>query len=332
MPCRTAIIGPCPAATESAARSAEKPSADEHPDVMEATQASVHEQDKLGIDILDEGGLHRRHPVFDTLRHLRGVEVPDVRALERDEGDEEKEVPLARLRRPIAPGHRYLRHDWRAAQEATHRPVQLALPGPLTLAGFIEDEVYGDERALCAALGDALNHEIRDLAAAGCPWIRIDEPRFLTAPEWAVAFGVDNLARCFHRVPKGVTRFVHLPRAAPAALDEPDSQGSEDTGYAAIAEALADAPIDAVALADARRANDLSLLEAFTATTVVLGVLDVAASNLETVDAIRDRLRAALDHIDPHRLMAGPDAALDLLPATLARDKLKTMVAAARAV
>jgi 5-methyltetrahydropteroyltriglutamate--homocysteine methyltransferase len=210
--------------------------------------------------------------------------------------------------------------------------VQLALTGPLTLAGFIEDEVYGDERALCAALGDALNHEIRDLAAAGCPWIRIDEPRFLTAPEWAVAFGVDNLARCFHRVPKEVTRFVHLPRPAPAGLDEPDPQGSEDTGYRAIAEVLADAPVDAVALADARRANDLSLLEVFTATTVVLGVLDVAASNLETVDAIRDRLRAALDHIDPNRLMAGPDAALDLLPATLARDKLKAMVAAARAL
>jgi hypothetical protein len=56
MPCRTAIIGPCLAATESAARSAERPSTGEPPDVIGTTQASVREQDELGIDILDEGG------------------------------------------------------------------------------------------------------------------------------------------------------------------------------------------------------------------------------------------------------------------------------------
>lgn len=331
MPCPTTLFGALPSSHETPAQ--------QPPDA--ATQAAIAEQESLGLDILDAGGVRRDHSVYDHLGRLRGVEVPPEATLKRaakearearEAGEPEKTAtPRARVRGPITPGRRYLRHDWRAAQDATRRPVQIALPGPLTMARFIEDGHYGDTRALCAALGDALNHEIRDLAAAGCPWIRIDEPAFADVPDAAAAFGVDNVARCFHKVPREVTRFVHLPRPLPAELDGPDPDDGDGEAHAQLAEVLADAPLDAVSLPDARRRNDLRLLEIFTATTVVLGVIDVAVSDLETVDAIRDRLRAALAHIDPHRLMAAPDARLDLLPPTLARDKLSVMVAAAKA-
>ena len=41
----------------------------------------------------------------------------------------------------------------------------------------------------------------------------------------------------------------------------------------------------------------------------MLGVVGIARSRIETVEEISIRLRAALDHIDAHRLMAAPTAA-----------------------
>ena len=47
---------------------------------------------------------------------------------------------------------------------------------------------------------------------------------------------------------------------------------------------------------------------------------------------MRDRLRAALEHIDPHRLLAAPDCGLGLLGRDLARAKLKVLPEAAHSL
>ena len=90
--------------------------------------------------------------------------------------------------------------------------------------------------------------------------------------------------------------------------------------------------IDAVSIEDAHRHNDLALLDAFARTTVILGVVKIASSRVETVDEIVARLRAALDHIDADRLMAAPDCGLIMLGSEGARAKLGRLVESARAV
>jgi methionine synthase II (cobalamin-independent) len=47
-------------------------------------------------------------------------------------------------------------------------------------------------------------------------------------------------------------------------------------------------------------------------------VIAIARSGVEELDEVRDRLKAALDHIDPHRLLAAPDCGLGLLGRDLA--------------
>lgn len=76
----------------------------------------------------------------------------------------------------------------------------------------------------------------------------------------------------------------------------------------------------------------MSLLEKFRRTTVILGVLAIAKSRVEPVEEIAERLRAALQHIDGERLIAGPDCGLGLLGRQLALEKLANLVTAARAV
>jgi 5-methyltetrahydropteroyltriglutamate--homocysteine methyltransferase len=130
-------------------------------------------------------------------------------------------------------------------------------------------------------------------------------------------------------VPRSTERVVHVCCGYPDRLDAEDYPKAPNEAYLALAGGLDEVAIDAVSLEDAHRPNDLALLERFARKKVILGVIAIARSRVEEIDEIRDRLRAALDHIDPHRLLAAPDCGLGLLGRTLARDKLKVLAAAA---
>ena len=65
---------------------------------------------------------------------------------------------------------------------------------------------------------------------------------------------------------------------------------------------------------------------------MLLGVLAVARSRLETVAGVEARLIEALEHIPPERLMAAPDCGLGYLGRDLARRKLAVMCEATRRV
>jgi 5-methyltetrahydropteroyltriglutamate--homocysteine methyltransferase len=65
---------------------------------------------------------------------------------------------------------------------------------------------------------------------------------------------------------------------------------------------------------------------------VIFGVVAIARSEVESVEAIRERLAQALEHIDANRLIAAPDCGLGLLGRELAMAKLKNLCAAARSL
>ena len=174
--------------------------------------------------------------------------------------------------------------------------------------------------------------EIRRLAEAGCRHIQVDEPLFARLPDEALDFGIENLERCFHGVPDGVTRTMHMCCGYPDKLDETDYVKADSEVYRRLARAVEASIVDAVSIEDAHRHNDLSLLNVFANTTIILGVVEIASSRVETVDEIVARLRAALDHIDADRLMAAPDCGLIMLGSELTRAKLGRLVEAARAV
>jgi 5-methyltetrahydropteroyltriglutamate--homocysteine methyltransferase len=80
---------------------------------------------------------------------------------------------------------------------------------------------------------------------------------------------------------------------------------------------------------DAHCLNDLSLLEKYQNTSIILGVITVASSKIESVEHVAQRLTRALNHIDKDRLLAGPDCGLVMLGQDLALSKLKNMCEAA---
>jgi 5-methyltetrahydropteroyltriglutamate--homocysteine methyltransferase len=199
----------------------------------------------------------------------------------------------------------------------------------MTITDTVANSHYDDDAKLGADLAAAINAELLALAEAGCSHIQIDEPVFARKPEQALAYGFENLERCFHGAPDSVIRTVHMCCGYPDRLDNPDYPKADRDAYLRIADAIEQSTIQAVSIEDAHRHNDLSLLEHFKSTAVIFGAVAIARSRVESVEEIRERLRAALDHIDAGRLIAAPDCGLGLLGRDLAMAKLRNLCAAA---
>jgi 5-methyltetrahydropteroyltriglutamate--homocysteine methyltransferase len=294
-----------------------------------ATVEVVREQVELGIDIPTDGEVRRENYIHYHCRHLIGI---DFAALTEKEMRGHYQALLPTITGPLRAGPTFLVRDWQIAQSATRKPVKMTVPGPLTIADSVADAFYEDARLRGAALADALNVELRRLAEAGCPAVQIDEPVLARQVENALAFGLEHLERCFHKVSRSTERVVHVCCGYPDALDAEDYPKAPNEAYGELADVLDELAVDAVSIEDAHRPNDLVLLERFARTKVILGVIAIARSRVEEVEAVRDRLRAALDHIDSRRLLAAPDCGLGLLGRDLARRKLRVLAEAAHSL
>jgi 5-methyltetrahydropteroyltriglutamate--homocysteine methyltransferase len=294
-----------------------------------ATREAVADQVQAGIDVPTDGEARRENYIHYHCRRLDGIDFAWRTRKTMRAGAWTDAVPT--VTGPVRLREHYLARDWRSAQAATDRPVKMTVPGPLTTADTLADDHYGDERRLGADLAEAVNLEARALAEAGCRWIQVDEPVFAREPAKALAFGFENLERCFHGLPAGVTRVVHMCCGYPSRLDQEDYPKADRQAYFTLAEAIEAASLDAVSIEDAHQPNDLALLERFRSKTVILGVVAIGRSRVEPAAEIAARLAAALKHIDAPRLMAAPDCGLGMLDRPTARAKLANLAAAARA-
>ena len=183
----------------------------------------------------------------------------------------------------------------------------------MTVIDSTADTYYGDQTGLPPISATRSTPRSERWREAGCRWVQIDEPVCAREPQRALDFGVEMLDRCFHNAPATTKRAVHICCGYPSSLDIVDYPKAEPGTYFRLAPALEAAAIDAVSIEDAHRHNDLALLEHFPTKTVMLGVVGIARTRIETVEEISTRLRAALEHIDAHRLMAAPDCGLIML-------------------
>ncbi len=249
------------------------------------THQAVNDQVACGIDIPTDGEIRRENYIHYHCRHLHGFDFEGLTEKEVRGGNYSAKLPT--IRGPVSAREHFLDRDYRVAQVATDRPVKITLPGPLTIADTTVDAWYGDGRALGAALADALNAEILALADAGCRNIQIDEPVFARKPDVALDYGFDHLERAFHGCPAHVNRIVHMCCGYPDRLDNPDYPKAPRSSYHRLAEAVDASGVNWVSLEDAHRHNDLSLLEQFRHTGVILGVVAVAKSKVESEAEVR---------------------------------------------
>ncbi len=298
---------------------------------VQATKAAIVDQLEAGIDVPTDGEQRRENYIHYHCRHLNGMDFENLTKLTVRDGAYTTELPT--ISGNISPkGNHFLDHDYRVAQGFSDRPVKITIPGPTTIMDTTANIHYADDKQLACDLADALNFEIRALADAGCTYIQVDEPIFARNVERALAYGVDCLDRCFHGVGDHVTRVMHMCCGYPGHLDDEHYHKADRQSYFQLAEAVDHSTINQISIEDAHRHNDLSLLEEFKKSAVIFGAVAIAQSRVEPVEEIAERLKAALDHIDPHRIVAAPDCGLAILGRDLAQQKLANLCKAAKIV
>lgn len=286
----------------------------------DATRLALADQERAGIDIVCDGEQRRpsHHSYF--LSHLNGVDFSTLKPKARRGGKSMHDVPC--IVGPISlRAHRTL-EDYRFLRLLTDKPIKMTLPGPSTLVDGTYDDYYGDEHALALAFADALRDEIRALAEAGCDVVQLDEPAVTRLPEKLHAWGVEAIDRAFDGV--AVTSCVHVCYGYTSR-----QRGGKEWkhGYDEILPALASARVDHYSLEFAEPDLPASLLEMLSGKTIQLGVINVGSEQIEAPATVADRLRAALEIVPAHRLIAAPDCGCAALPREVARAKLKALVA-----
>lgn len=291
---------------------------------QEATEAAIlaaiTDQEAAGVDIITDGEIGRESYFNHFANALGGVDTERLgKGVNRRGG--EAVVPLVngpiRRERPIElDSARFLRAH-------TSRQAKVTVPGPFTLSQLAQNDYYPDQRSLAMAYAAALNEELRDLEAAGIDVLQLDEPYLQANADTARGFAVEAITAAVD----GISATTTLHTCYGYALYMGDKSG----GYPFLGE-LAAAPVDYVAIEAAQPRLDPSVVAELSPRSVVLGVLDLGTEEVETAEAIADRIRAALTHIDPHRLSVSPDCGMKFLPRHVARAKLAAMADGARTV
>jgi 5-methyltetrahydropteroyltriglutamate--homocysteine methyltransferase len=199
----------------------------------------------------------------------------------------------------------------------TERPIKITVAGPFTIAQQAQNDYYADDREAALAYADAVNREIRDLFAAGADVVQIDEPYMAARPEKARAFGIEVVNRALQGV-EGTTA-LHMCFGYAAIVH---TRGHE---YAFLPE-LADSTVQQISIEAAQPNLDLAVLERLPGKTIILGVLNLGDMAVETPEQVADRIRAALRHVPPERLIIAPDCGMKYLPRDVAFAKLCAMV------
>jgi 5-methyltetrahydropteroyltriglutamate--homocysteine methyltransferase len=298
---------------------------------VRATKEAIEDQISCGVSIPTDGEQRRENYIHYHCRHLHGFDFHELTKRTLRDGAYAAELPTIRSK-ITAKDENFLDHDFKVAQSFTTHPVKITVPGPTTIMDTCANEYYTDERQLAFDLADALNHEIRALAAAGCKYIQVDEPLFARNVERALDYGVECLDRCFDGVDDQVTRVMHMCCGYPGHLDDEEYHKADRSSYFRLAGVIDASTINQVSLEDAHRYNDLTLLEKFTQSTVIFGSVAIAQSQVESVEEIVKRLQSAANHIDKDRLIAAPDCGLAMLGRELAMTKLTNLCEAASQV
>jgi 5-methyltetrahydropteroyltriglutamate--homocysteine methyltransferase len=286
----------------------------------DATRLAILDMEAAGLDILTDGEIRRESYFNRFATALSGVDIDEPGVVPGRTG---KPTLVPRVTGPVRRLRAVEKRDVEFLRRHTNRSIKITLPGPFTMTKMAKNEFYADERALAMAYADVVNAELRDLKDAGADYVQLDDPHLQAHPEGARSFGVEALDRALHGIP-GPT-IVHMCFGYAYVVKEKPS------GYSFLPE-LAQCCAAQISIEAAQPRLDLGVLDQLPAKTMMVGVIDLGDQKIETPDTVAARIRAALEHLPPERLVVAPDCGMKYLPRDVAFGKLVAMVEGAKVV
>ena len=226
--------------------------------------------------------------------------------------------PSAVVTGPIGEGTLDLPRDCARARALTRAPLKFTLTGPHMLTKTLLDHHYPDRPTLCAALGDVLAAQVRQIDA---DVVQVDEANLPGHPdEWEWALDSMNLILDAART----TPAVHL------CFGNYGGQTIQGGTWDRLAAYLNGLHADHVLLELARR-DDAELARLADTDSRILfgvGVIDIKTTVVESPEVVARRIERAVEVLGIERVAyATPDCGFWMLNRSVADKKVRALVA-----
>ena len=293
----------------------------------DAALAWIKTQEDAGIDIVSDGEQFRKHFVHGFLEQIDGIDWGRMTTMGIRDDRYDARVPTvtsAVRRRGSVHGA-----GAKFCRERTGHQLKFTLPGPMTICDTIADAHYGSRPEMAMAFAELLNQEAREIEALGIDVIQFDEPAFNAFMDQVPIWGIDAL----HRAIDGLTCKTAVHICYGYGIKEniawKATLGDEWRQYEEFFPALNASRIDQVSLECADSKVPMSVLGLLGDKEVLVGAIDVASLTVETPEKVASTLRAALEFVDPERIIACTNCGMAPLPRHVAEGKLKALGAGA---
>jgi 5-methyltetrahydropteroyltriglutamate--homocysteine methyltransferase len=282
-------------------------------------------QESAGLQSVTDGEFRRAFWHVDFLTGFDGIEATQGQyALKfHGEGGAESETrsmmvvtgKVKRTRPIMVPHFDFLRRNTKAT-------AKLCIPAPtyMHMRGgrkVVNDKAYPDVEEFWSDITNAYREEIRDLGAAGCKYLQIDDVSFATLCDEGIRAQVrrdgedpDQLPFLYSKIissmlenrPEGMGVTMHTCRGNHASM------WMAEGGYDAVAEAIFQTAVDGFFLEyDTERAGGFEPLRFLPrGKKVVLGLVSSKKAALESRDALKRRVEQASRYVPLEDLCLSP--------------------------
>jgi 5-methyltetrahydropteroyltriglutamate--homocysteine methyltransferase len=288
----------------------------------DATIVAIRDLERAGIDIVTDGEIRRESYSNRFATALDGVDDENPGITMSRSG---LKTPVPRVVGKISRKGPVELRDMEFLRRNTDHAAKITLPGPFTMSQQAKNEFYKDDEELAMAFAAAVNAEALDLQNAGADVIQFDEPWVRQDPAAARRYAVKAINRALQGIT--VPTVVHVCFGYAAVVPGE----SKPAGYSFLAE-LADTSAEQISIEAAQPKLDLGVLADLSSKKILLGVIDLADPEIETVAVIADRIRHGLKYVAADRLIPAPDCGMKYMPRHVAFGKLKAMCDAASIV
>jgi 5-methyltetrahydropteroyltriglutamate--homocysteine methyltransferase len=303
-----------------------------------ASQAAIADQDAAGIDVVTGGEMHRRtnnrHAPPNAMLNFFWEKIPGFSGETRPKPitpkDENVTHPGAVLTGKVGYGDLGLVDEFRMVYTFARGEPKVTMTGPHMLAKVAHDEHYGDISAFMMDLAGVINRNFRELEAAGCRHIQIDEPLFAAVDRLEVEAAVEAINQAFEGI--GMYKWVHICQGNYSVSEEFDSGDQIGHRYFDFGEYPADVitriECDALMVEYdfADRYNGV-----LTNQQLAVGAADVQSETVETPGQIIERVEAQR-WLSPDQTLITSSCGMNHLPRSVAFGKLKAITDASAAL
>ena len=283
---------------------------------------AARDQGDLGLDVISDGEGYRENMYYFYQKRLDGVTFDNM--IRQSFGTAGFAIECPRVVGEISNSRFELARNWRLARDAAPAScsVKQTVTGPHVLTRFSinqRPDLYPDAKSLCRSYAKVLADELREVIAAGCDYIQFDEPMWTESPE-DIIWSAEILNELITSLPR-VRMALHV------CGGNPRRKRVYFTKYTDLVAGFRIVKVDEVLLEHCTlgyNIMDLWRLWEFRG-DLALGVIDQRSDVIETPEVVRQRLRPALEHFSPERLLLTSECGFGHVPLDITHKKIRVL-------